>query len=489
MTDPEDGPRIVANGPTGTRDPSGGDTTTRAVGGVLVLFIGLQLTQMMGSLDSTIVATALPTISGDLGGFERITWIIAAYSLATGVSMPVYGKLGDLHGRRMMLLVAIAVFMVSSVACGFARTLDQLILARVAQGIGAGGLGTLSMAALADVFPARELARWIGYQGVGFAVSSIAGPLIGGLFVDHLSWRWAFWANVPLGLVAAAIVAARLPAGHRRLGQRIDWAGSALLVVMLSAVMLVATLAGASLPVGSTVALVALVVVAGVLFVWRQRTAPQPVLPLELLRDRVMRVGIGVNAISGVLLWCGIFFIPLFVQEVTGLAPTSAGFVLIPLMMGAAVGTLVAGSVVERTGRIRAWPVIGAVMMTAGVALLATSGTGSTPLAVGIWGAVLGIGIGCTMQPSLLAVQNSAPSHDLGVATSTVILARTLGSTIGVPIYGGILNAALVGRAHDAAGFAHAIPLVFIVSVPLAAVSIVMALRLPERPLRVGVAA
>lgn len=459
---------------------------TRSGRSVVVLFVGLQLTQIMGSLDSTIVATALPTIAGDLGGFERITWVIAAYALAMGVSMPIYGKLGDLHGRRAMLLVSIAVFVMGSVACGSARTLDQLIAARVVQGVGAGGLGTLSMAALADVFPARELARWIGFQGVGFAASSIAGPLIGGLFVDHLSWRWAFWVNMPLGIGAALIVGRRLPGGERREGQRVDWLGAVLLVSTLSCVMLVATLAGGSLSASASITLVIVMVVSAGSFLWRESVATQPVLPLTLFRDRVMRMSMGLNAISGALLWAGIFFIPLFVQEVIGLSPTAAGLVLIPLMMGAAVGTLIAGAAAERTGRVREWPMIGAVLMTVGMVLLATVGPGTSALMTGVWGMLLGSGVGFIMQPSLLAAQNSAPIADIGVSTSTVIVARTLGSSIAVPVFGGILNAGLAGRPKDPVVFAQAIPKVFVVSIPLAVVSIVMAVRLPERPLRVA---
>ncbi len=453
---------------------------------MLLVFVGLQLAQVMGALDGTIVATALPTITHDLGGFSRITWVITTYALAGVASMPLYGKLGDLYGRKRMLLFAIGLFLAASVVCGAASTLDQLLVARFVQGIGAGGLGTLPMAVLADVVPARQLGRWMGYQGVMFAMSSIAGPLVGGLFVEHLSWRWAFFVNLPVGLASGLIVAARLPSRGGRVEHAIDWLGAALLVSALSCVVLVATLGGEHLPWGSAplIALAAAVPALTVLFVRRELVAPEPVLPLGLLRDRLIRASIGVNVASGVLIWCGIFFVPLFVQEVRGASPTSAGFTLMPLMFGAAIGTVIAGRAVERSGRIRSWPIAGSLLMAAGTGVLATLGLDS-PIAVVALGALtLGLGVGFVMQPSLLAAQNAAPLTDLGTATSTVLLFRALGSTVGIPIFGGILNAGLSGRPKDPVAFAHAVPLVFLAAVPVAVVSIVIALRLPDRPLR-----
>ena len=467
---------------------SGAGAAPTAVGSVLVVFIGVQLAQMMGALDGTIVATALPTITDDLGGFSRITWVITTYALAGVASMPIYGKLGDLYGRKRMLVQAIVVFLVASMLCGAAQTLDQLLVARFIQGLGAGGLGTLSMAVLADIVPARQLGRWMGYQGVMFAVSSVAGPLVGGLFVDHLSWRWAFFVNLPVGLVAAAIVIIGLPATGHRMGHAIDWLGSVLLVASLSCLVLVVTLGGETLPWASPVliGLAVAVPLLGLLFLRQERSAAEPVLPLGLLGDRVIRVSVGVNIAGGVLIWCGIFFVPLFVQEVQGASPTAAGFTLMPLMLGAAGGTLLAGSAIERTSRIRLWPILGSVLMAAGVGLLATAGIGTPIAVVGAWALMLGVGVGFVMQPSLLAAQNAAPVEDLGTATSSVLLCRSLGSTIGIPIFGGILNAGLAGRAQDPSGFAHAVPFVFLAAIPVCLVSVVIALRMQDRPLREG---
>ncbi len=458
----------------------------RGSGGVVVVFIGLQLAQMMSALDATIVATALPTISDELGGFSRITWVITAYALANAASMPIYGKLGDLYGRKAVLLQAVAIFVVASLLCGGAQTLNQLLATRFLQGVGAGGLGTLSMAILADIVPARQLGRWMGYQGVMFAASSVAGPLVGGVFVQHLSWRWAFIVNLPVGLVAAVLIATRLSSGTRHVKHSIDWLGSALLVGTLSALMLVATLGGSTLAWGETMLLAGGVIVLGSLFVWRELVAREPVLPLSLLRDRVVRISTGLNLTSGAVLASGIFFIPMFVQEVSGISPTAAGLTLMPLMLGAAVGTLLAGTAVERTGRIRGWPIAGSILMTAGIGLLTTIGVGTPVLVIGGWALAVGLGVGFVMQPSLLAAQNAAPMTDLGVATSTVLLSRSLGSTMGIPVFGGILNAGLAGMAMNAAGFAHAIPLVFMASLPIAVVAIGLAFRLQDRPLREG---
>lgn len=454
--------------------------------GALLVFVGVQLGQVMSTLDGTIVATSLSTITDDLGGFSRVTWVVTVYVLGVVATMPLYGKIGDLYGRRRVLLAAISLFLVASAACGLAQTMDQLLVARFVQGLGGGGLATLAMAVIADVVPARQLGRWMGYQGVIFAVASVAGPLVGGLFVDHLSWRWAFGVNVPVGFVAMAIVATRLRLPYRRIPHALDWPGSALLAAGLAVLVLVATLGGRELPWGSLrmAAMVAGAAVLAALFVRRERRAPEPVLPLTLLRDPVMRVCVGVNFASGLLLWCGIFFIPLFVQEVRGVSPTGAGFVLMPLMFGAAAGTLIAGRRVERSGRYRTWPFAGSGLMLAGIALLATLGAATPVLFVAAFALVLGTGVGFVMQPSLLAAQNSAPRRNLGTATSTALLFRSLGNVVGTPIFGGILNAGLSGRARNAAAFADALPMVFLAAVPVAAASVIIAWRLQDRPLR-----
>jgi EmrB/QacA subfamily drug resistance transporter len=452
----------------------------------LLVFVGVQLGQVMSTLDGTIVATALPTITDDLGGFSRVTWVVTAYVLGVVATMPLYGKIGDLYGRRNVLVAALSIFLAASMACGLAQTMDQLLVARFVQGLGGGGLATLAMAVIADVVPARQLGRWLGYQGIIFAISSVAGPVVGGFFVDHLSWRWAFLINLPVGLVSMTIVLTKLRIPYRRIPHALDYVGSILLATALACLVMVATLGGRELPWRSArlIGLVVAVVVLVVLFVRRERVAPEPVLPLSLLRDPVMRVCVGVNFTSGLLLWCGIFFVPLFVQEVRGVTPTRAGFTLMPLMFGAAFGTLVSGRMVARSGRYRTWPLSGSILMLAGVALLATLGPATPVALVGLFALVLGTGVGFVMQPSLLAAQNTASQRNLGTATSTALLFRSLGNTIGTPVFGGILNAGLAGGPRTAEAFADVLPTVFLAAVPVALASVVIAWKLQDRPLR-----
>lgn len=464
----------------------GGTAGTFTFRQTLVIFVGLQMGQVMSSIDGTIVATALPTIASDIGGFSRSTWVVTAYALAMVASMPLYGKLGDLYGRRKVLLIAIGIFLIGSMACGAAQTMDQLLVARFAQGLGGGGLGAVAMATVADIVPARQLGRWLGYQGVIYAVASAIGPLVGGLFVEHLSWRWAFFINLPIGVLAATIVATRLRLPYRRIAHALDWAGAALITSGLALFVLLATLGGNEIPWQSatTAALIGLVALLAWLFVARERKAQEPVLPLTLFTNPVMRAAAGINFTSGLLLWCGIFFVPQFVQQVREISPTRSGLVLMPLMFGAALGTLVTGRLVARSGRLRVWPITGGVLMTIAMVLLASLDRQSSLAFAALSALLLGTGAGCSMQPSLLAAQNGVRPDQLGIATSTALLFRTLGNTIGIPVFGGILNAGLAGRALEPASVASALRPVFIVAVVVGVVSTLAGLRLPERPLR-----
>jgi MFS family permease len=342
------------------------------------------------------------------------------------------------------------------------------------------------MATIADIVPARQLGRWLGYQGVIFAIASVMGPVVGGLFVDHLSWRWAFLINVPVGVIATGIVAMQLHLPYRRVQHALDYVGSALLVVALGCLVLLATLGGREFAwsSGTAVGLACGIVVLVGLFLRHEQHASEPVLPLRLLGDRVIRAAAGINFTSGLLLWSGIFFVPLFVQEVRGLSPTRSGLLLVPLMFGAAFGTLISGRRVERSGRLRVWPIAGGVLATVAILLLALLDPSTSVLLISAYVLLLGTGAGFAMQPSLLAAQNAVAHADLGTATSTALLFRSLGNTIGIPIFGGILNAGLAGRARDSAAFAHAVPRVFLAGLPVALVSILVATRLPERPLR-----
>jgi MFS family permease len=319
-----------------------------------------------------------------------------------------------------------------------------------------------------------------------YAVASVAGPIVGGLFVDHLSWRWAFLVNLPVGALSATIVLVALHLPHRRVRHSLDIAGAIYLTSGLACLVLVASLGGHDIAwtSASMALLVGVMAVLVVLFVRRERRASEPVLPFRLFANPVVRVSAGINLTSGMLLWCGIFFVPLFVQEVRGLSPTRSGLLLTPLMFGAAFGTLVSGKRVARSGSYRIWPITGSLLAGAAIALL-TQLDASTPVAgIAVAVLMLGTGVGFVMQPSLLAAQNAVEHRDLGTTTSTALLFRVGGGTIGVPILGGILNAGLAGRVRDADAFADVLPTVFLAAVPVAIGCIVLSYLLEERPLR-----
>ncbi len=453
---------------------------------MLWVFVGVQLGMILSSLDATIVATALPTIGRDLGHESLRSWVITAYLLAQVATMPIYGKLGDLYGRKRIFLFALALFTLGSVCCGAAGSLGLLVVFRFVQGLGAGGLGVLAMAVLADVVPARQLGRWLGYQGALFAVASLVGPLAGGLFVDHLSWRWAFYVNVPLAAVSAVIVARHLHVPYRSVRHAVDYLGSSLLTVALAAVVLGASLGGREVAwISPEMAALGILVLACLVgFVLHEGRAREPVLPLALLANRVVRVASLLNLTSGALFAAGIYFLPVFLQQVAGITATRSGLLLIPFMFTTAFTTLVAGRRVEATGRYRVWPIIGGFLTLAGVGLLATLTRDTAVLVAAGFGAVLGSGVGFIMQTSLLALQNGVELRQLGVATSTAMLGRMLGVTLGASVLSAVFQRDLGAGPPTASAVASAIPIVYLTAVPIALATIVLAFRLPEHALR-----
>jgi EmrB/QacA subfamily drug resistance transporter len=453
---------------------------------VLVIFVGLQLGMILSTLDGTIVSTALPTISLELGHESLRSWVITSYLLAQVATMPLYGKLGDLYGRKRVFIIAISIFTVGSMLSGAAGTMEQLLGSRAIQGIGAGGIGSLGMAIIADIVPARQLGRWLGYQGAIFACASLIGPLTGGLFVDHLSWRWAFYVNLPFAIISIVIISTKLHYPFRQIRHALDYAGAALITLALACIVLAASIGGRTNDWGSPEVIGLLVAVIGlaVAFVARERRAPEPVLPLRILGARVVRIAAGLNTTSGAIFASGIYFIPVFVQQVKGLSATESGFLLVPFMFTTAFTTLLAGRAVERTGRYRTWPILGAVIATGALLVLTTLGLDTPAWLIALYGAALGAGVGFVMQTSLLALQNGAETRDLGVATSSALLSRILGSTLGVAVCSAALQSQLPAGPLDAADYASALPAVYIVAVPIAIVMLVLALRLPQLRLR-----
>ncbi len=450
-----------------------------------MVFVGVQLGMILSTLDGTIVATALPTIGRDLGHESARAWIITAYLLAQVATMPIYGKVGDLYGRKRVFLFSLALFTVGSVLCGAAQTLGQLIAFRCVQGLGSGGLGVLAMAIVADVVPARSLGRWLGYQGALFAVASLIGPLTGGVFVDHLSWRWAFYVNLPIAAASAFIVFDKLHVPYRRIAHAIDYLGAVLLTASLGAVVIAASIGGrdASWTSPEIVGLFAFALACSGLLIVRERRAAEPVLPLRMFAAPVVRIASLINLTTGALFASGIYFLPVFLQQVAGVSATESGLLLIPFMFTTAFTTLVAGGRVEASGRYRIWPIVGSLLAVLGTALLATLTRDSSVWVAAGFGAVLGSGMGFIMQTSLLALQNGVDPRDLGVATSTALLSRMLGVTLGAAVLSAVYQDR-VGAVNTVASVAHAIPAVYMVGLPVAVVTVVLALRLPEHALR-----
>ena len=424
-----------------------------------LILTGLMLVLLMAALDQTIVATALPTIVGDLGGLDHISWVTSAFLLAQTAVTPIYGKLGDLYGRKRVLQSAVVLFLIGSALCAQAGGMTELIAFRAVQGLGAGGLIVLTQAVIGDVVSPRERGKYQGLFGAVFGVASVAGPLLGGVLVQALSWRWIFYVNLPVGLVALGVIVVTLPATRGQERPVIDYLGAGLLASGLSAVVLVASLGGTTWAWGSTelIVVAALGVLLLVLFGVAERRAPEPLLPLELLRDRVFAVAGTLSLIVGFALFGSITFLPLYFQTVDAATPTEAGLKLIPMMAGLLTMSIVSGRLISRTGRYRRFPIIGTALMTVGLVLLSRLDVGTSGAESDLFLLVLGLGLGSVMQVLVLAVQNAVPFRMLGAGTSGVTLLRGVGGSLGAAIFGTIfssrlsseLNGALHGKLGD----------------------------------------
>ena len=479
---------------------------------VLVIFSGLLLGMFLASLDSTIVATALPTITGDLGGLNHLSWVITAYLLASTVSTPLYGKLGDLFGRKLLYQLSIATFLVGTVLCGLAQSMVQLIAFRGIQGLGAGGLIVLAMAIMAEIVPPRERGRYQGWFGATFGASSVLGPLLGGLLTDRLDWRWVFWVNVPVALVAMVLTAVVVPAGERHERPTVDYLGAVLVTAASTAVVLVTTWGGAEYEWGSTmiiglsVASVAMIVA----LVAVERRAPEPMLPVHLLRMRAVSLMSSVSLVIGFMFSATLAFLPLFLQVVNGVSPTASGLTLMPVMAGMIVSSTFSGRLITRTGRYRIYPIIGCVVQGVALLLLGTMGAGTSQLTVSAYMVLVGLGFGLTLQVTILATQNAVEARELGAATALVSFTRSIGSSIGVALFGALFNVFLAReipqfdaisdggslrpdqiaalpddvRVPVVHGFADALSDVFIWGLPVMVVGVVLSWLLREVPLR-----
>jgi EmrB/QacA subfamily drug resistance transporter len=407
---------------------------------VRLIFAALMLVLLLASLDQTIVSTALPTIVGEFGGIQHLSWVVTAYLLTSTVSGPIYGKIGDLYGRKVVLQFAIAVFLVGSVLCGIAQDMGQLIAFRALQGIGAGGLIVTTIAVVGDIIPPRDRGKYQGFFGAVFGLSTVVGPLLGGFFVDNLSWRWIFYVNLPVGAAALAVIAVAFHPHTAHVQHAVDYLGAALLAGGLSGVVLFTSLGGTTYEWGDPrldAMLVGGLVLLGA-FLFAERRAREPVLPLALFRNGTFSTTGAIGFIVGLALFGAVTFLPLYLQVVKGLKPTSSGFLLTPLMAGLLVTSIVSGQLISRFGRYRPFPIAGTAIMGIALLLLTTVGVDTSIAAIAAFMVVLGLGLGMTMQVLVLAVQNAVDYRHLGVATSGSTLFRQVGGSIGVSLFGAI---------------------------------------------------
>ena len=485
--------------------PNQKQTSIRAVFGALFLAL------LLAALDQTIVSTALPTIVGELGGLTHLSWVVTAYLLTSTVVGPLYGKFGDLYGRKIVLQVAIAVFLVGSALCGIAADMLQLIVFRALQGIGGGGLIVITIAVIGDLIPPRERGRYQGFFGAVFGLATIIGPLLGGFFVDHLTWRWIFYINLPTGILAMAVIAAVLPAKATRRRHEIDYAGALVLAAALSAIILFTSLGGTSLAWTSPVilGLIAASIACSALLVVVELRAREPILPMSLFANRNFAVASSVGLIVGLSLFGAVTFLPIYLQVVKGVTPSISGLMLMPMMLGMLATSVISGRIISRYGRYKLFPIIGTASMTFGLgalSLLAVEGNVWQAAIDALW---LGLGMGMVMQVLLVAVQNSVDYQHLGVATSGTMLFRSLGGALGVALFGAIfangLHAQLAGPGMEflsavipaavqglppnlhqeyVTAVMAALRPVFVVATAIAAVGFVVTWLLRESPLR-----
>ncbi len=481
---------------------------------VRVVLMVVSTVLFVASLGQTVVATALPTIVRDLGGLDHITWVVTAYLLASTVGAPIFGKLGDLFGRKIILQCGIMIFMLGSLLSGLAGSMGVIVAGRAIQGFGAGGLIVVVMAVIADVLPPRERGRAQGLMGAVFGISTVIGPLVGGFFVEHLNWHWIFFINLPIGIGAILILAFALQSTVRPVARKIDYAGAILLAGFLSAVVLLANTGGTTHPWSSPpmVALIAIILVCLGAFIFAESRAAEPILPLTLFRINTFVVINSVGFMVGATMFGTLTFLPLFLQVVKGISPTVSGMLILPMMVGLIGGSFLAGRTMTRTGRYKFLPVLSTGILIIGMLLMSTL-TAEMPLwQVSLYMFVTGTGIGPVMSVGVAALQNAAPVSQIGVATASANMFRLIGGSIGTSVFGALFSAATAARltelfpgqdttsmaALDAeaisalpldmqetvlSAFSHAMHPVFLFAACLAVLAFLLSMLLKELPL------
>jgi EmrB/QacA subfamily drug resistance transporter len=480
-----------------------------------LIMTALLMVMALAMLDQTIVSTALPTIVGDLGGIEHLSWVVTAYLLTSTVVTPIYGKLGDMFGRKIVLQVAIVLFIIGSALCGFAQDMTQLILFRGLQGIGGGGLMVVAMATIADVVPARQRGKFQGLFGGVFGLATILGPLAGGFFVDNLSWHWIFFINIPLALIALGVIAVAFTARIEKHNRKIDYLGAALLAIALTAIVLFTSLGGNTLA-WSSPGIIAMIVVgvAGTLaFLWAETRAAEPIVPLSLFKNSVFSMTSAIGFIVGLALFGAVTFLPLYLQVVQGVSATDSGLQMLPMMLGLLVTSIGGGVLISKFGKYKVFPIVGSALMVLALGLMTQLGVETSRLTVTIDMIILGLGLGMIMQVLILAAQNSVEPKDVGVATAASTLFRQVGGSIGLSVFGalfanrlaaGMLTSGMPAEAIPGGTFSPAavaalpealrlpvqevfvnsLHIVFLVAAVIGVVAFALALFVEEKPLR-----
>jgi EmrB/QacA subfamily drug resistance transporter len=428
---------------------------------VMIVLPGLLLTMLLAMLDQLVVGTALPRIVGDLGGVSHLSWVVTAYILASTITTPFYGKLGDMYGRKKLFIFAIVVFLIGSALSGLASSMTMLIAFRGLQGLGAGGLMVGAMATLGEIVPPRERGKYMSYFMVVMMAATVGGPLVGGFITDSFGWRWIFYINLPIGGAALFYLITTLKVPARRVEHRIDYLGGVLLGVVATAIILVATWGGTEYGWGSTqvIGLIALAVIAFVAFIAVERRAAEPMLPLHIFKIRNFSLTMGLAFFVGLGLFGAMTFLPLYQQTVQGATPTVSGLLMTPMMVGSAAMSVLAGVLVTKTGKYRLFPIVGGAVMAVGMFLLSRIGVDTTRWELGIDFVVLGLGLGCLMQMVSLIAQNSVGVKDMGAATSARMFFQQMGGSLGVAAFGAVfaarMNSVLAASSTGASAKLH----------------------------------